>query len=79
MNGFFNLGICGDKIENVLRRSENLIIPNSINHVVVNNGTNNLESDYPLDIANSIICIALILLRNNANLNVFLTGIIPRS
>ena len=60
-NSFFgkdtlNCGIRGDKVENLLWRTENLEFPPTIRHVVIHCRTNNIEANMPDDIANGLLC-----------------------
>ena len=73
-----NLGISGDCTENVLWRAENLDFNQSIKNVILFSGTNNIEQDSPYDIANSIICSALVILKKNKNILISISGILPR-
>ena len=59
-NNFFksidalNCGIRGDKVQNVLRQVQNLLV-SSLKNVVILCGTNNLQQDSPEAIVNGII------------------------
>ena len=46
-----NLGIRGDRVENVLWRTISLPLPSSVRNIVVQCGTNNISTDPPRDIA----------------------------
>ena len=50
-----NLGIRGDRVENVLWRAISLPLPSSIQNIVVQCGTNNISTDSPRDIADCIV------------------------
>ena len=60
-NNFFkpidalNCGIGGDKVQNVLRRVQNLSISSSLKNTVILCGTNNLQQDLQEDIVDGII------------------------
>ena len=65
-NSFFgkdtlNCGIRGDKVENLLWRAEKLEFPPAIRQIVIHCGTNNIEENTPNDIANGLLCSALII------------------
>ena len=74
----FNLGIGGDRVENVLWRAIDLPLPLSVKNVVILCGTNNISIDTPCDIANSIISIGSILQTKSSGINVSICGLIPR-
>ena len=73
-----NFGIGGDRVENVLWRTKNLLIPPSLKNVVVLCGTNNLFIDSPLDIADCIVNIGSCLREKSCSVNVFINRLIPR-
>ena len=73
-----NLGIGGDRVEHVLWRVENLDLSSSIQDIVLQCGTNSLENDSPMEIANSITCIALTIMKKIPKVNVVVTGLLPR-
>ena len=73
-----NFGIGRDRVENVLWRTEHLLIPPSLNNVVVLCGTNNLFTDSPMDIADCVVNIGSCLREKSSSMNVFLCGLIPR-
>ena len=51
-----NLGIGGDRTEQVIWRVNNLSFPASIKYVIIRCGTNNIKLSNPTDIANGILC-----------------------
>ena len=55
-----NLGIGGDRVENVLWRAINLPLPSSVQNAVVQCGTNNILTDSPRDIAHCIVDVGTI-------------------
>ena len=59
-----NCGIGGDKVENVLWRSENLRIPPNIKDVVIHCGTNNIDFSTPNEIVNGLMCTAIIIAKS---------------
>ena len=73
-----DLGILGDRVENVLLRARNLLIPPSLKNVVVLCGTNNFFTDSPMDIADCIVNIGSCLREKSSSINVFICGLIPR-
>ena len=42
-----NLGIGGDRVENVLWRAISLLLPSSVRNIVVQCATNNISTDSP--------------------------------
>ena len=82
-NSFFgkdtlNCGIRGDKVENLLWRAEKLVFPPATRHIVIHCGTNNIEENTPNDIANGLLCSALIINSRNRATNIYITGLLPR-
>ena len=73
-----NCGIGGDKIQNVLWRAEYIPLPQSLEYVLINCGTNNLDTDDSEKIANSIFCIALALKKRINYLKIMINRILPR-
>ena len=62
----------------MLWRVERLVLQNTIKSVIIHCGTNNITKNRYDEIADSIICIALILKAKQPSLKVILTGIFPR-
>lgn len=73
-----NFGIGGDQTQHVLWRMENMTLPQTVEHAVLHCGTNNIDRDSPQEIAEGIISCGLVLQENNAELNVIVTGLLPR-
>ena len=73
-----NSGIGGDKTQNVLWRSKNTPLQQSVKYVVINCGTNNLDTDNPDEISDGLICIALFFQERMKHLQVVVNGLIPR-
>ena len=73
-----NCGIGGDKTQNVLWRSKNISLPQSLKYVVINCGTNNLDTDNPDKISDGLICIALFFQKRMKDLQIVVNGLIPR-
>ena len=59
-----NLGIGGDRVENVLWRAISLLLPLSVRNIVVPCGTNNISTDSSRDIVNCIVDGGTIFWRN---------------
>ena len=77
-NSFFgkdtlNYGILGDKVENLLWRAEKLEFPPAIRQIVIHCGTNNIEENTLNDIANGLLCFALIIKIRNSTTNIYIT------
>ena len=72
-----NCGIRGDKVENLLWRGEKLEFPPAIRQIVIHCWTNNIEENTPNDIANGLLCSALIIKKKNGVTNVYITGLLP--
>ena len=65
-----NCGMGGDKTQNILWRSKNIPLPQSLKYVVINCDTNNLDTNNPDKITNGLICIALLFqkrMKHNVN------------
>ena len=57
--GAINLGIGGDKVENILWRIEDTNLPPTLECFFVHCGTNNIGSSSPKDIADGILSIGM--------------------
>ena len=66
-----NCGIRGDKVENLLWRAEKLEFPPAIRQIVIHCGTNNIEENTSNDIANGLLCSALIIKKRNSVTNIY--------
>ena len=73
-----NLGIGGDRVENVLWRAMDLPLPSSVKNVVILCGTNNIPIDTPRDIADCIISIGSIFQKKSSGIDVSVCGLIRR-
>ena len=73
-----NCGISGDKSQNVPWRSNNILLPKSLKYVVINYGTNNLDTDNPDEISDGFICIALLFQKRSKHLQIIINGLISR-
>ena len=77
-NRFINLGISGDRVENVLWRARDIPILPSLKNVVILCGTNNINKDSPYDIAQGLIAIGSVFKNQSSNPNIFICGLLPR-
>ena len=73
-----NCGMGGDKTQNVLWRSKNIPLLQSLKFVVINCGTNNLDTDNIEKISGGLICIALLFQKRIKHLQIVVNGLIPR-
>ena len=72
-----NLGIGGDRVENVLWRAISLPLPSSVRNMVVQCGTNNIPTDSTRDIADCIVDVGTIFRRKSNMVNTIIWGLIP--
>ena len=77
-NRFINLGISGDRVENVLWRARDIPFLPSLKNVVILCGTNNINKDSPYDIAQGLIAIGSVFKNQSSNPNIFICGLLPR-
>ena len=77
-NSFINLGISGDRVENVLWRAREIPFIPSLKNVVILCGTNNINKDSPYDIAQGLIAIGSVFKNQSSNPNIFICGLLPR-
>ena len=73
-----NMGIPGDKTQNVLWRAKNFALPRSTQSVIIHCGTNNVDYDQPRDVALGVVSVGLAFLERSPNLTIFITGLLPR-
>ena len=73
-----NLGIRGDRVENVLWRAISLPLPSSVRNIVVQCGTNNISTDSLCVIADSIVDVGTFLPRKSNMVNIIICGLILR-
>ena len=73
-----NCGIGGDRLQHTLWRSINLDIPDYVKSVFICCGTNNLDNDTTQDIVNGLLCIAFNMKKKKNDLNIIISGILPR-
>ena len=75
--GTVNCGIGGNKTQNNLWRSNNIPLPQALKYVVINCGTNKLDTDNPDEISDRLICIALVFQKRLKHLQIIVDGFIP--
>ena len=73
-----NLGVGGDKIQNVLWRVSNLDFPPSLRYIVIQAGTNNLLHNSPLSIADGLVNIAMVIKSKYENVKIIISSLLPR-
>ena len=73
-----NCGISGDKTQHVLWRTIDMSIPCTVRFIVINVGTNNIDSDHPREICEGIMRIAHKLRKKSSNAKIIVTGLLPR-
>ena len=78
VNSFINLGINGDRVENVLWHAREIPFIPSLKNVVLLCGTNNINKDSRYDIAQGLIAIGSAFKNQPSNPNIFICGILPR-
>ena len=76
-NRFINLGISGDRVENVLWRARDIPFLPSLKNVVILCGTNNINKDSPYDIAQGLTAIGSVFKNQSNNPNIFICGLLP--
>ena len=72
-----NCGIQGDKVENLLWQAEKLEFLPTIRQIVIHCGTSNIEENTPNNIANGLLCSALINKKRNSVTNVYIISLLP--
>ena len=77
-NKFINLGISGDRVENVLWCARDIPFLPSLKNVVILCGANNINKDSPYDIAQGLIAIGSVFKNQSSNPNIFICGLLPR-
>ena len=77
-NEFINLGIRGDRVENVLWCVRDIAFPPRLKNVVIMCGMNNINKDPYYDIARGLIAIGSSFKNRCNNPNIFICGLLPR-
>ena len=73
-----NLGISGDRVENVLWRALDISLPHTTLFVIIHCGTNNVNQSLPEDIAVGVMKIAEFFMKNHPKITNIITGMLPR-
>ena len=76
--GALNLGVPGDKTQNVLWRMQQIELPEKLRVLVILVGTNNVAADTPRTITDGITSIAKVALEKRVYLKVIVCGLLPR-
>ena len=76
-NKAINLGIGGDRIENVLLRNNDIVLPKSIRSVVIHCSTNNIDTSSSDKISLGIFTIARSISHRYPDIEVFVSGLLP--
>ena len=74
--GAINLGIGGDKAENILWRMEDMELPQSVDYMFIHCGTNNIGSSSPNDIADGVLAIGVMAKQANVNLKIIIGSLL---
>ena len=77
-NEFINLGIRGDRVENVLGRVGDIAFPPRLKNVVILCDTSNINKDPPYDIVQELIAIGSSFKYRCNNTKIFICGLLPR-
>ena len=73
-----NLGIGGDRTENVLWLINNIVLPKSIRSVVIHCVTNNIDTNSSDEISVGVVTIARSIFHRYLNIGVIVSGLLPR-
>ena len=73
-----NCGISGDKIQNILWKTEYIPLPQSLEYILINCGTNSLDTDDSEKVADGLFRITRALKKRIIHLKVVINGILPR-
>ena len=73
-----NLGIGRDRIENVLWRINDIVLPKSIRSVVIHCGTNNIDTSSSDEISVGVVTIARSIFHRYPNIEIIVSGLLPR-
>ena len=74
-----NLGIVGDKVEDIIWCIGNLDASKEVRYVALICGTNNIDKNVPADIVKDIKYAIQLVKRKSCNCKVIVSGILPRS
>ena len=73
-----NLGIGGDRIENVLWRINDIVLPKSIRSVVIHCRTNNINTSSSDEISVGVVTITSFIFHRYPNIEIIVSGLLPR-
>ena len=73
-----NLGIGGDRIENVLWRINDIGLRKSVRSVVILCGTNNIDTSSSDEISVGVVTIARSIFHRYPNIEIIVSGLLPR-
>ena len=73
-----NLGIGGDRMQNVLWCIKDIVLPKSIRSVVIHYGTNNIDTSSSDEISAGVVTIARSILHRYPNIEIIVSGLLPR-
>ena len=73
-----NLGISGDRVENVLWGEWEIFLPHKKLFVIIYCSTNNVDQGQPEDIAVAVMKIAETFMKNHPKITTIITGMLPR-
>ena len=73
-----NLGIRGDRIENALWCINDILLPKSIRSVVIQCGTNNIDTSSSDEISVGVVTIARSIFHRDSNIETIVSGLLPR-
>ena len=73
-----NLGIGGDRIENVLWRINDIVLPKSIRSVVIHCGTNNIDTSSSDEIRVGVVTIDRFIFHRYPNIEIIVSSLLPR-
>ena len=74
--GTINLGVGGDRTQHVLQRLEDVILPATVECIVIHCGTNNLTNSQPSDIASGVLAIGARAKVGRKNMEVIVAGLL---
>ena len=73
-----NLGISGNRIESVLWRINDIVLPKSARSVVIHCGTNNIDTCSSDEISMGVVTIARSIFHRYPNIEIIVSGLLPR-